>query len=77
MPEQLDPNYTAAGGAWKRFGWTLFWGAVASAAAYVGGNLPELAGKIATQPWWPLVVPLITAGLAAFSKWVTEKQRGN
>lgn len=77
MAQQLDPNYTASGGAWRRFGWTLLWGALAAAATYAAGNLPALAGSLCEQPWWPAAVPILTAALAAVSKWATEHNKGN
>jgi hypothetical protein len=70
-------TYTAGYGAWARFGWVALWGAIASVAAYLGDNLPAVAGSLSEQAWWPVIVPALTAAIAAITKYATEKRKGN
>ena len=74
---EAEVKYTAVGGAWRRFLWTFLWGAIASATTYALANFDELFGFLSGQVWWPVIVPLVTALLAAISKWAIEKQRGH
>jgi hypothetical protein len=74
MALAVGPVRFALPAAWKRFGWTLLWGSAAMAITYVSGHLNDLAGSLATQLWWIVALPLITAGLAAVSKYISAKQ---
>jgi hypothetical protein len=74
-PVTVKP-YTAATAAWRRFLWVLWWGAVATGVAFLGEHLVELAGPLATQAYWPVVVPTLTAVLAALKKYADERVKG-